>query len=222
MSSNVELKLDWCSYRAAKFAVERWHYSQRMPLFKQVFIGVWENGIFIGVVIFGLSVTPYLGNVFGLKNIECAELTRIALKSHNATVSKIGAIALKFITKQSPGLRLIVSYADPFQGHYGVIYQAMNWIYIGKSKKVKQYYWRRQWRNDTSMFRAFKINPELKNVTESRIVPEKFKFLYPLDREMRRQILSLAKPYPKCLTSKDSVALSDQDKEGGSIPTVRL
>lgn len=27
-SPKPELRLDWCSYQAAKYAVEYWHYSQ--------------------------------------------------------------------------------------------------------------------------------------------------------------------------------------------------
>jgi len=35
MSDKVELKLDWCSYEAAKFAVEHWHYNANPPTFQQ-------------------------------------------------------------------------------------------------------------------------------------------------------------------------------------------
>jgi len=55
---SVNLRLDWCSHAAAKYAVEHWHYSARMPKFKQIYIGAWESGRFIGAIIFGLSVTP--------------------------------------------------------------------------------------------------------------------------------------------------------------------
>ena len=48
MSDKVDLRLDWCSYEAAKYAVEHWHYSKRMPKSKLAKIGVWEDGEFIG------------------------------------------------------------------------------------------------------------------------------------------------------------------------------
>ena len=47
-SEKVELKLDWCSYEAAKYACEHWHYSKCMPVGKTVKIGVWENKKYIG------------------------------------------------------------------------------------------------------------------------------------------------------------------------------
>lgn len=219
MSSRPELKLDWCSYQAAKYAVEHWHYSKRMPKFKQVYIGAWEEGQFIGCVIFGLSVTPYLGNFFNLSNIECAELTRIGLKHHCNPVSRIVSIAISMIKKQSPGLRLLVSYADPFHGHNGGIYQGSNWIYCGESAPVTQYYWRGSWRNDSSMFRTFKTNPQLRKITKSRRLPAKHKYLFPLDPEMRARILPLAKSYPKRPPIGGAEAPTSG---GGSTPTRTL
>ena len=41
------------------------------------------------------------------------------------------AIALRLLARHSPGLRLVVSYADPAQGHVGTIYQAAGWTYLG-------------------------------------------------------------------------------------------
>jgi hypothetical protein len=57
-SGQVELRVDWCSYQAAKYAVEHWHYSGSMPAYKQAYIGAREDNEFKGVVIFGLSITP--------------------------------------------------------------------------------------------------------------------------------------------------------------------
>ena len=51
------LRLDWCTYKAAKYAVEHWHYSRRMPDPKCAKIGVWEDGHFIGAVIFSRGVS---------------------------------------------------------------------------------------------------------------------------------------------------------------------
>jgi len=218
------LQIDFCSFQAAKYAVERWHYSKRMPKYKQVYIGVWENGKYIGATVFGLSVTPYLGAAFGLTNTECAELTRVALARHKAPVSKIVSYAIRKLKTHSPGLLLLVSYADPVQGHHGGIYQAMNWIFVGESAKVKQYYFRGQWRNDSSMGREFRRQPGMRAKTESRELPPKYKYLYPLTKAIRKKIEPLRKQYPRkiCAGSKDGVAPCDQQGEGGSIPTPAL
>ncbi len=225
MSEGTNLRVDWCSYEAAKYAVEHWHYSERMPKFKQVYLGVWENQKYIGCVIFGLSVTPYLGQSFGLSNIECVELTRIALTKHFSPVSKIAAIAIKMIKIQSEGLRLLISYADPMQNHVGGIYQAMNWIYCGRSSAVQQFFYKGDWRNDSSMFREFAKNPILKKITRSRQLAPKYKYLYPLDKAMRVQLEPLRKPYPKretCGTGETDNAAGSNQQTGGASPTVPL
>ncbi len=46
------LEIKPCSHKAAKFAVENWHYSHSMPAGKLVKYGVWEHGKFVGSIIF--------------------------------------------------------------------------------------------------------------------------------------------------------------------------
>lgn len=128
------LKIDWATHEAAKFAVENWHYSQSLPAGKLVKIGAWEDGKFIGCVIFGRGANNNIGKPFRLTQLEVCELVRIALKKHAAPVSRIAALAFRFLKAQSPGIKLIISYADPEQGHHGGIYQAGNWIYCGRSQ----------------------------------------------------------------------------------------
>ena len=113
MTKKPDLVVDFCSYKAAKYAVEHWHYSGVLPAGKTVKIGVWEDGEFIGVVIYSRGANNNIGKPYGLKQTEVCELVRIALRSHAAPVSQIAAWAQKLLIGTSPGLRLIVSYADP-------------------------------------------------------------------------------------------------------------
>lgn len=195
--SKSDLVVDWATHAAAKYACENWHYSGCTPKFKQIWVGVWEEKKFIGIVSFGRSSTPYLGDAFGLKTTECVELTRVALKSHKNQVSRIMAIAMKFLKRQSPGIRMVVSLADPSQSHHGGIYQATNWVYVGRSSKVTQYYFRGKWRNDSSLMRYLQKNPAAKAELQKRTIQGKHKYLMPLDKEMKKRILPLSKPYPK-------------------------
>jgi len=217
----TELKVDWCSYQAAKYAVEHWHYSRRMPAGRNVYIGVWESGEFIGAVLFGLgSGSSTNGKRYGLASShEMAELTRVALREHKAPVSQIVAQAIRLVKKQSPGLRLLISMADPAQGHVGAIYQAMNWVYTGVTKPDVLYFSRGEWvhhRTATSRGSAKGL--------PSKKLPPKHRYLYPLDRAMRRQIEPLRKPYPKrepCGQSVEGDTASDQEAGAGSIPAAR-
>lgn len=196
MPEKPDLLVAWCDRKAAKYAVERWHYSRCLPAYKQVFLGVWENGHFIGVVIFGRSTTPYIGTAYGLETTECVELTRVALGRHVTPVSRIVSISLKMLKRQSPGIRLVVSLADPEHDHHGGIYQAGNWIYVGHTAAVTQYYLRGKWRNDTETHRKFQRQPGLKETLPKRKLRSKYKYLMPMDKTIRREVELLHQPYP--------------------------
>jgi hypothetical protein len=143
----------------------------------------------------------------------------VALRGHIASVSRILSVALRMLRKQSPGLRLLISMADPAQGHHGGIYQAGGWVYSGQTKPDVQYFSNGQWvhhRTATSRGSAVGL--------PSRPLPPKHRYLYPLDDAMRAQIAPLAKPYPKRprAGSLDSEAAVFHADQGGATPTPAL
>ena len=87
------------THAAAKYAGENWHYTKTATVGKIVKVGVWEFGKFIGVVLFGRGANHNIGNQYKLKQDEACELVRIALAKHQAPVSRIAAIAIKFLKK---------------------------------------------------------------------------------------------------------------------------
>lgn len=229
---NSCLNLDWCSYEAARYAVERWHYSRAMPTPPLVKIGVWEAGRFIGCVLFGRGATQNLGSPYGLNTLEVCELVRIALREHTTPVSRIVRLALRMLARRSPGLRLVVSFADPAQDHHGGIYQAGNWIYTGRSTDYDQFRTGdgRLWHprqvstlGAKRQYGAIRKTPKIADCVRVR-VPGKHRYLMPLDSGMRTQLAPLAKPYPKRpgVPSKDGVAPDDQSGDGGSSSTGTL
>lgn len=223
MSVKSSLRVDWCNYEAAKYAVEHWHYSRSISASKKIMVGAWENEKFIGAVIFGWGANNNLASPFGLEMVECCELTRVALDNHLAPASKIVAYAVRLLRKQSPGLRLIVSYADTRHNHHGGLYQAMNWIYAGVVKSTPDYFVENRWMHQRQMNSIFGTVKGFTGI--KRAGSPKHKYLMPLDGDIRKRILLLSKPYPKresCATSKDGVAPGDQSGEGGSTPTVAL
>jgi hypothetical protein len=219
--AKADLRIDWATHAAAKYACENWHYSKSVPVGKLVRLGVWESGSFVGVILFAWGMNKSLGTPYGLAMQECCELVRVALNSHNSPVSRMMALALKFLHKQSPGIRLVVSFADPEAGHHGGIYQAGNWIYSGKS--ASNYEWRLNGKRlNKRAYTGHNFgNPKLAIPTGAERVPllGKHRYLMPLDAEMRERILPLAKPYPK--RAKDQ-ASSNPDDLGGETPTRTL
>ena len=212
----MSLKLNWCSHEAAKYSVEHWHYSRCLPVGKLVKIGVWEDSEFIGCVIFARGSTPNISKPYGLKMTEVCELTRVALNRHKTPVTKILKIALKFLKKSNPGMRLVVSYADQNQDHVGTIYQAGNWIYTGVSDSSTQYYFQGKWRHQRSMGSLFTSLKGL-NIPKRKIL-NKYKYIMPLDKEMKNQVIQLSKPYPKSVCSLTVKTPVNQTGEGGASP----
>ena len=201
----ADLRIDWATHAAAKYACENWHYSGCLPMPPLVKIGVWENGKYIGCVLFGRGASPKLGAAYGLKQTQCVELVRIAMTDHSSPVSRIVRLAVLFLKKNSPELRLIVSFADPSAGHHGGVYQAGNWVYCGQSAKKFDYigpdgktYLSRQV-SESGVVRQFGKVTKVYKRSECKAVPVpgKHRYLMPLDAEMRERILPLAKPYPK-------------------------
>jgi len=223
--SKSDLKIDWATHAAAKYACENWHYSDTLPVGKMVKAGVWECGKFIGVVLFARGNTPHLGTKYGLTQVEVCELVRVALSKHVSPVSRIVAIALRFLKKQNPKIRMVVSFADPHQGHHGGIYQAGNWVYAGKSPDSTEWFHGGKWKHNREITSgAFGGKRQVSNYQSlpQRQKPGKHRYLMPLDDEMRKQIEPLRKPYPKRVRSVDSDTATVQVAEGGANPTRTL
>jgi hypothetical protein len=193
MLGKPELKIDWATNDAAKFACLNWHYAKAVPVGKLVKVGVWENKKFIGCVLFGRGANNNMLKPFGLEQDDGCELVRIALTKHDTPVSKIMAVAIKFLKKSQPGLQLIVSYADPEQGHHGGIYQACNWIYTGPSDKAVKVFYKGKWSHKKTVDDAGVDQTNL----PKKVVAGKHRYLMPLDKMMNDKIQPLAKPYPK-------------------------
>ena len=222
-----------CSHEAAKFAVMNWHYSQAMPAGKIVAYGVWEDKSFVGAVLYGHGANNKLGKPYGLDMTECVELVRIAMTNHKTTVSQVVAKTFQLLKASNPRIRLIVSFADPEQSHHGGIYQAGNWIYAGASAVADEYIVNgqrmhgrsvRARRNSSGTSRELNtlawlhkhVDPNATRIDGS----SKHRYLYPLDRAMRRKIQPLALPYPRGSSLKGET-LTVPVRGSGSIPESR-
>jgi len=219
-----KLKVDWATHEAARYAVENWHYSKVMPMGKLVKVGAWERERFIGTVIFGRGATPNLGKPYGLKQHECVELVRIAFRHHETPITRIVRIALKFLKQENPSVKLVVSFADPDQGHHGGIYQGGNWIYTGSGADAWFYIINGKKTHprsigakgiEQSLKGAQKIDPNAVRVK----MPGKHRYLMPLDNETRRKVEHLSKPFPK--RAKQATGRHHLSS-GGAAPTCTL
>jgi len=153
---------------------------------------------------------------------------RVALApARQNPTSKAVAVSLKMLRRQSPGLRVVVSYADLGEGHVGTLYQAGGWIYLGASEQSyikvlgkvehpRSPYDRYGRQGQSIPWLQQHVDPQADRVP----MAPKLQYAMPLDKAMRRQLEPLAKPYPKPSGRSDtSDTPGDQPGEGGATPT---
>lgn len=220
MRTLVDAVVAPCSHEAAKYAVMHWHYSRRMLVTKLAKFGVWEHSAFVGAIIYGPGPSDALGKRWGLTGFEVCELGRVAMRTHSVPVSAVVAESLRQLQVANPGLRLVVSFADPAQGHVGGIYQAGNWLYLGTTSPDVEYFVNGRWMHSRAvphkrqMGRPPTRNPAELATLRRRPLLGKHRYCMPLDRAMRRVITPHAKPYPKLADEGSTASRPNTVREG--------
>lgn len=112
------------------------HYSRRASIFWAGF-GLEEDGLIVGVCVFGQPSPPIQRHAFRDRDFKLYELARLVVQtSAKNAASKLVAGALAQL--ESPCA--VVSYADMEQSHCGIIYQATNWTYTGATMSHDKMY----------------------------------------------------------------------------------
>lgn len=224
------LKLDWCKVDAARYACREWHYSGSLPPPPRVMIGAWERERFVGVIMFSRGASCNLLKPYGLKQTEGCELTRVAMRDHVTPISRMIAIATTMLRKHAPGLRLIVSYADPNEGHHGGIYQAGNWIYTGTSAASAKYRdpsgrtWHSRQVTANGVNRQFgQLRRTVRKADCVEIMQVgKHRYLLPLDAETRKRVEALHQPYPKARPKRAEADDQSEQRRFNTYPDAPL
>lgn len=202
--------------QATEYACKKFHYAKSVPAVQWAYNIYNDTDEWCGVVAFGSGSTPMIGKPFELKQGEILELVRVAMngkQGHNRT-SQAVSMALRQLHKDDPLCKMVISYADSNQGHLGTIYQATNWIYLG--------------RVENNTIAAFVVNGKrmhrrsvgakggVQNLewiqthwdanAEAVISKGKYKYIYPFDKELRKEWLKKHQPYPKKADTNNSEA----------------
>lgn len=126
------MKIRIASTKAIKYACLKFHYARAVPLAQYAFNIFNKQNEWCGVIIYGFGANKHIARPFNLYQGEVIELVRVALNGKQETTSRAIALTLRELKKIAPQVKIIVSYADLDQNHAGIIYQATNWIYLGK------------------------------------------------------------------------------------------
>lgn len=193
--------------KAVRYACKNFHYAKSVPSAQFAYSVFNDANEWCGVVVFGGGATPMIARPFNLHQGEVLELVRVALngKQGHGHTSQAVSQALKQLHRDNPLVQLVVSYADCDQHHIGTIYQATNWLYLGKveqnsltafvvnGKRIKR-------RSIGSMGIKQSLDAVREhldpNATEFRSLGKR-KYVYPFNKRIRKQLAQQAVPYDK-------------------------
>ena len=197
-------------------------------------------GIFFGMFCAGVTTfsnggaTPALAKTFGIPCKQLRYLTRGANThwSPKYANSKLIAMSLRLEAKHG---KLAIAFSDSDAGEIGTVYQATNWIYIGKGTGWFQWVSAQGkiWSSNSFTKRASTQNITTTELATALIkegwvkqkANPKGRYVYVLDRTDKRlidKVEAMRQPYPKRGTGEtDNAAHSHAQIEGAS-PIVPL
>lgn len=135
------IKVEKTQVKVIRRAIVTGHYSGVMPDACQDAFACWNHlGGLVGAVAYGPGGNnKTLSAIYpGINNQTGRELIRLWVHPNapKNTASKMVAQSLKLLPAQ---VELIVTFADTGQKHLGIVYQALNFYYLGKTNEGIRY-----------------------------------------------------------------------------------
>ena len=190
----------------AKSVIERYHYSHTYPN-QNIAFGAFYNGELLGVITYGNGPHVVYKSIPGCDHARhLLVLMRLWMADRAPRFMESQAIATTLrLMRRDRICRVVISYADPEQGHIGTIYQASNWIYIGNTKETTAFVMSNgAVVHRTEMFRTNKGNASLSYLKEKvdpgitlKKCSPKYRYVYPVQKNLRSSLTSIGLPYPK-------------------------
>jgi hypothetical protein len=220
------MRLEKASYKAVSYACLNFHYAKAVPNVGLAYNVFNNQNEWCGVICYGIGATNNIGSPYGLNQGQVVELVRMALNGNQESTTKAMALSLKLLKKDAPNVKLIVSYADSEQGHFGTIYQATNWTYTGFSVDTNLIVnGKREHRRTLGSRLGTCSSEKIKQMgykVEILKTKPKWKYIYPLDKSLIPLCKSLSKPYPKAQEVNEDKHDATSIEIGGSNPTLAL
>jgi hypothetical protein len=188
----------------AKKLVERHHYLHSLPGGTRLAFGVFVSSRLLGALTLGAGPTNAYSLVEGATPDNCLTLTRLWLSDRlpRNSESRFLGVVLRSL-KRHTGVKFLISYADPTQGHLGIIYQATGWLYTGLSQSTPLYdVGDGKARHSRSLSHAYgthSVEHFFRHGVQVNLVPQqaKHRYAYFLDPSWRDRLQVPALPYPK-------------------------
>jgi hypothetical protein len=231
-----------CSRSIAKQIILEYEWLGTMvhaKFYTGIFFDGWKCGGALAFCVGGGGAGVNMHMQFGLQADEIAYLARGACTYWTpvGTASKLIAYGLNIAKRK--GLKMAIAYADTDAGEIGTVYQATNWICIGRGSSTKQMVHPKTGRaydQKLSWNLAFKTGHKItRGQARQKLLQEgfverdtnpKWRYIYILAKgeegaSIRARIADLIVPYPKRLKDS-SEPLDILSREGGATPTQPL
>ena len=182
----------------------RHHYLHSLPGGTRFGFGVFLESRLLGALTLGAGPANAHRLVYGAAPRDCLTLSRLWLSEELSknSESRVLGVVVRSLTKHT-NLKFLLSYADPAQGHLGIIYQAAGWLYTGLSQAMPLYdIGDGKARHSRSLAHAYGTHSvhyfQAKGVS-IEVVPQaaKHRYLCFLDSTWRGKLRPQVLPYPK-------------------------
>ncbi len=189
---------------AAKKLLVMNHYLRSFPGCTELCFGVFSRNRLLGAITFGAGPANAFRLVEDASLEDCLILTRLWLSENLPpnSESRVISVCLRYLRKYTT-LKFIITYADPAQGHVGVVYQASGWVYTGLSEATPRFdIGDGVARHSRSLSQAFGSH-SLKYLSgqglKIKVLPQipKHRYIYFLDPKYRNRLKTPVLPYPK-------------------------
>jgi hypothetical protein len=180
------------------------HYLHSWPGGTGLAFGAFVGQRLMGALTLGAGPANAFRMVEGATADDCLTLTRLWLSDElpRNSESRFIGVVLRYLRKHTR-LKFLVSYADPTQGHLGIIYQATGWTYTGLSQATplydigdgKHYHSR----SLSHAYGTHGLSYFQTHGMDVKLVPQqaKHRYVYFLDPECKARLTVPACPYPK-------------------------
>jgi len=200
--------------------IHKYHYSKILPRLTKRYLGFFENDKMVGVVTLGWGTQPKgtIKKLFSQHELsskdylEIGKMCFLPIKNNSNFGSMAMSMLVKWVKKNTECL-FLYTLADGIMGKCGYVYQASNFIYIGKFKtsvymdnKTKEKIHPRSARglceenavfeNKEKVFWLTHSFCEYKDI--SKINGLMFRYIFPLDKRAK----NILKKYPKYKNNK--------------------
>jgi hypothetical protein len=214
MNENIkDLVVKVIDRKKAKMVVTKMHYMKTFPAGSIIHFGLVSKKTkkIEGVAIFGYSSSTdakVSQIVTNLKKSQYLEMQRLWISDkygHNAESYCLGML-MKAL-KEKSDVQVVFTHAGGCKNDCGIVYQASSWLYFGKDKCTDFYLTNAgEYKNIVAAMRFGRVNS--KGKTNQQVAEElfgqgkiidswRYKYIYPINKGIRRRLLKISLQYPK-------------------------